>query len=392
MAFYFYALYSFHKQNTMKLLHSIAALLLLTATSTYVNAQVFSNKEAGKKNEELRDSLKTAEYPYVLPIWGEKASKKGFNLPYSAGISAQYFWQQSDLILENLEVGFNNGTMYNLDGIIQFDKAKATADATTIRPDVWLFPFLNVYGILGKARASTDIGFGVYVPDSNGNRVNVFNSGTKIDFNTTTFGLGMTPTIGVMGCFLALDMNIAWTDVPQLNKPARSFVFGPRLGKSFNINRQKERAFAVWCGAFRVSIKSATSGSIPLSDALGSGEFQTKIDNAEAKINDTQQGIDTWWGKLTPVEQKNPVNVAKYNAANSALEKAGNVVAGFDQAASTLSSSTVQYSMDKRPADKWNFIVGGQFQINKHFMLRGEYGFLASRQQFLIGTQFRFGL
>jgi hypothetical protein len=376
----------------MKLYKYITPAVISALFTIQLHAQVFSNKEAGKRNEEIRDSMKTAEYPYVLPIWGEKATQKGFNLPYSAGVSAQYFWQQSDLILENLSVGFNNGTMYNLDGLVQFDKAKATASATTIRPDIWLFPFLNVYGIFGQAHASTDIGYGVYVPDSNGNRVNVLNGGTKVEFNTTTFGFGMTPTIGVMGCFLALDMNMAWTDVPQLNKPARSFVFGPRLGKSFNINRQKERAFAVWCGGFRVSIKSETSGSIPLTDAIDVSEMQTKVANAEVKINDAQQGVNIWWSGLTPVEQKNPVNIAKHNAANSALEKAGNLVAGFDQAASTISTSTVQYSMDKRPKDKWNFIVGGQFQINKHWMLRGEYGFLASRQQFLIGTQYRFGL
>lgn len=373
-------------------LHYITASIILFTLSTQTHAQVFSNKEAGKKNEEIRDSLKTVEYPYVLPIWGEKATKKGFNLPYSAGISVQYFWQQSDLILENLEVGFNNGTMHNLDGLVQFDKAIATANATTIRPDVWLFPFLNVYGIFGVANASTDIGFGVFVPDSNGNRVNVFSSGTKVEFNTTTFGFGLTPTVGVMGCFLALDMNVAWTDVPQLNKPARSFIFGPRLGKSFNINRQKERAFAVWCGGFRVNIQSGTKGSLPLNEALDVDGMQAKVDNAEVKINETQQGIDTWWDDLGTAGQKNPVNIAKHNAANSALETAGNVVAGFDQAASTLSTSTVQYSMDKRPADKWNFIVGGQFQINKHWMLRGEYGFLASRQQFILGMQFRFGL
>ena len=35
-------------------------------------AQVYSNKEVGKKNEELIDSLKKSEWPYALPIWGKK--------------------------------------------------------------------------------------------------------------------------------------------------------------------------------------------------------------------------------------------------------------------------------------------------------------------------------
>ena len=40
----------------------------------------------------------------------------------------------------------------------------------------------------------------------------------------------------------------------------------------------------------------------------------------------------------------------------------------------------------------WNFIIGAQFQLNKHFMWRAEYGFLGSRQQFMTGLQYRFGL
>jgi hypothetical protein len=123
-------------------------------------------KEVGKKNELLVDSIKSVEYPYALPILGKKTAQKGFNLPYSAGLSTQYFWQRSDIIIENLMVGFNNGEMYNVDGVIRFDKAVAEAQAITVRPDIWLFPFLNIYGIFGRTMASTDVGFGVWVPDS----------------------------------------------------------------------------------------------------------------------------------------------------------------------------------------------------------------------------------
>ena len=64
---------------------------------------------------------------------------------------------------------------------------------------------------------------------------------TTVEFNTSTYGFGITPTIGVGGGFLALDMNVAWTDVPQLDKPARSFVFGPRFGKNFKLNKLKHQ-------------------------------------------------------------------------------------------------------------------------------------------------------
>ncbi len=355
--------------------------------------QVFTNKEVGKKNQALSDSLKQSDYPYVLPIWGAKATKAGYSLPYSAGLSVQYFGQESFLIIDNLMVGFNNGPMYNLDGIVRFDEAKARAEAVTVRPDIWLFPFLNVYGILGKAQASTNVNFGVWVPDSTGVSSEILSTGTVVEFNTSTFGLGMTPTIGVGGGFLALDLNMAWTDVPQLNKPARSFVFGPRFGKNFKL-KKPEQSIAIWVGGFRVALRSETDGSISLSEVFpeGGGEIAMKIDQGIQKVGDAQEEVDAWWGNLTQQQQNNPVNKAKYETANAALGRAGEILSAADAAVSTISTSTVQYSMDKTIKDAWNFIVGSQFQVNKHFMIRGEVGFLGSRKQVLGGIQYRFGL
>ncbi len=339
--------------------------LFLFVIALPLKAQVFSNKEVGKKNKTLADSLKKSEYPYALPIWGDKATKRGFNLPYSAGVSAQYFSQESLILIDNLNVGFNNGQMYNLDGLVRFDEAKATASAFTIRPDIWLFPFLNVYGILGKAEATTNVNFGVWVPDSTGIDKQVISASTVVEFNTSTFGLGMTPTIGVGGGFLALDMNIAWTDVPQLKKPARTFVFGPRFGKSFKL-KKPEQTIAVWAGGFRVSIDGETDGSIALSEVFpgGGSEAAAKIDNGIVKVEDAQQQVDAWWNGLTPPQQASPVNKAKYESANALLGRAGQTLHAADQAVNTITTSSVQYTMDKTVKDPWNFIIGSQFQLN----------------------------
>ena len=369
----------------------LTLLILMISVTTY--SQVFSNKEVGKKNETLADSLKNTEYPFSLPIWGDKVTKAGYDLPYPAGLSVQYFWQESLINITNLEVGFNNGPMNNLDGIVRFDDSKATASAVTFRPDVWVFPFLSVYGILGKSQASTQVDFGVWVPDADGNETEVLTAGTVVDFKTTTFGLGFTPTIGVGGGFLALDMNVAWTDVPQLKDPARTFVFGPRFGKNFKL-KKPERSVAVWVGGFRVNLNSETYGSINLADVFpdGGAEASAKIDQGIQKVLEADQNLENWYNGLTEAEQNNPINKAKYENANAALDKAGQILTAADGAVNTISTSTVQYSMDKQVKDHWNFIVGGQFQLNKHFMIRLEYGFLGSREQVMTGVQYRFGL
>jgi hypothetical protein len=354
-------------------------------------SQVFTDKIVGEKNQQLKDSLKGEEYPYALPIWGEKVAQKGYKLPYSAGLSVNWFWQESEIVIDNLEVGFNHGAKLNLDEIVRFDKSYVEATALTIRPDIWLLPFLNIYGIFGKANTSTKINAGIWIPDADNNWSQITTFNTKANFNATTFGLGMTPTIGIGGGWLALDMNMAWTDISSLDKPAFSYVFGPRMGKAFKLNKP-DKNVAVWAGGFRVHISGDTNGDLPLSDFINTDNAQQKVDDGFAKVAENQTKVDNWWDSLSPAEQKNPGNVARHNTANRALESAGNILNSLDGALSTVGTSSVQYSLQKRPKDMWNFIVGSQYQFNKHFMFRAECGFLASRTQVLGSLQYRFGL
>jgi len=369
----------------------LVTLVFFSAAQSISYGQVYSNKEVGKKNAELIDSLKQSEYPYALPILGKKATARGFNLPYSAGLGVNYLWQESDLVIDNLQVGFNHGPLHSLDEIIRFDQATSTASGFNFRPDIWLFPFLNVYGILAKASPSTAVDFGVYVPDDEGNWNNVLSMNTQADFDASTLGFGITPTIGVGGGWLALDMNFTWSDIAELEKPAFATVFGPRLGKSFKL-KKPESNFAVWVGGFRLHLNSGTTGSIQLNEILDTSGLQGKVDNGITKVNDSQVKVDGWWSGLTPVEQKNPVNIAKYETANRALDRAGEFLNGLDEALNDEENATVQYSLDKRPKDMWNFVIGSQYQYNKHWMVRLEYGFLGSRNQIIAGLQYRFGL
>ncbi len=369
----------------------VSFFIIATIVSVEAAAQVYSDKIVGKKNSALADSVKAREYPYVLPIWGAKAAKKGFDLPYSAGLSVQYLWQQSELVINNLQVGFNNGPKTSLDQIVRFNLATSTASGINFRPDVWVLPFLNVYGIVAKSSPSTQVGYGIYVPDASGTWQQILALNSTAKFDATTFGFGITPTIGVGGGWLALDMNFAWSDIAALKDPAYTFIFGPRMGKTFRF-KNSERSIAFWAGGFRLLLNSGTNGSLNVSDVLPTDQLQAKIDQGNQRLSDAQLSVDTWWTALTPKEQNNPVNKAKYETANQAFDTAGKVLNAATVAVDKVNQATVQYSLDKRPKDMWNFVLGTQYQFNKHFMLRAEYGFLGSRQQLITGLQYRFGL
>lgn len=370
----------------MKNVYSTLALLLGTMSTAF--AQYTTDKDI-KKDALMKDSMEAVQYNHALPIWGKKALAKGFSLPYSAGLSVQYIWQQSDIVINNLQIGFNNGPKTNLDNIVRFDGAKTQTSGVNIRPDIWLFPFLNVYAVFAQSKASTSVNCGLWVPDSSNKYSKVTDFSTKANFSATTIGFGLTPTIGIGGFFLAMDMNFTWTDISELDQPAYVFVFGPRIGKNIKF-KKKDRSLALWAGGFRVQMANNTSGSLNVSDLFPTDQWGHKIDSSLTKVHTAQQSVDTWWENLSPAEQKNPINVAKHDAANNALGKASEVLNNASTTVGNAESSTVQYSLDKRPKDQWNFIVGAQFQINKSWMIRAEYGFLGSRQQFIGGLQYRF--
>ncbi len=364
------------------------AIILLTIQGF---SQVYTNKLVGEKNLTLKENIEKQDYPYALPIWGKKAAAKGYQLPFSAGLGVNYLWQQSDIVISNLKVGFNGGEMISLDEVIRFDDATSTANAVNIRPDLWLFPFLNVYGILAFAKTSTAIDAGIWLPDLDSTWSQVSTLSTKADFNATTLGFGLTPTFGVGGIWIALDMNCAWSDVNALKKPVFTFVFGPRVGKTIKF-KNPDMNIAFWAGAFRLKYSSATTGSLNLADLFPTSELQAKVDQGFIKVSETSEQVEAWWSGLTPAEQKNPVNKTKYEAANKALERVSGILNSANGALNDGQSSTVEYSLDKTVKDKWNFLLGTQFQINRHLMIRAEYGFLGSRQQFIGGLQYRFGL
>jgi len=373
-------------------LRKATVLLALLTCASAAHAQTFSDKGVvGKKYRSASDSLKQLEYPYALPIWGEKAVRRGYTLPYSAGLSAQYFGQRSDLVINNLKVGFNGGTMHDLDGIVRFDKARSRSDGLSLRPDVWLFPFLNIYGIIGRSAASTDVGYSLWLPDSSGAEHQVVALSSKVDFTASTFGLGITPTIGVLGAWTALDMNFTWTDVPQLSSPAMAFVFDPRIGKLFTL-KDPDKNVNFWVGGFRLTLNTGTSGSIPLGDALPISQWQSSVNAAMQDVATRNAELDAWWNSLTPAQQANPVNRARYDSGKALLQRTADFLNSANAAISNAANSTVEYSLDKRPKDMWNWTAGGQFQLSRSWMFRLELGGLSSRTHVIAGAQYRFGL
>ena len=156
--------------------------------------------------------------------------------------------------------------------------------------------------------------------------------------------------------------------------------------------KKKDMSLALWGGGFRVQMGSATSGSINATEILPIADWQQKINTGYTKVAENQQKIDNWWNSLPPPQQSNPANIAKHDAANRVLGTFGNVLDQASQIVTGAADGSVQYALEKRQKQAWNFILGAQYQYNRDWMLRVEYGFLGARTQLIAGLQYRFNL
>ena len=366
----------------MKFQSILTVYFLLVLGILSSSAQVYS---------ELTDQpIDTLDYNYLLPIFGKKVKALGFDLPYSAGISVNYLYQKSDIVISNVSVGFNSSDLINVDDLIRFNSTTAESNGVNIRPDVWVFPFLNVYGIFAQAQSRTNVDVSVYIPRIN-DADELFSIQTNPLFNTTSAGFGITPTAGFFGGWIALDMNFTWTDIDAQENPVFAFVFDPRIGRTFQLNKP-ERNISLWVGGFRLKVKRDTRGSLGLDEIIPIEEWNTKVATGQTKVGEAQIELDTWWENLSPIQQQNPINIAKREGNQAKLNVASRFLNAADSALDTAETSTIDYTLDKRQFSMWNFVVGSQFQINKSWMLRAEYGFSEGRNTFFTGLQYRFGL
>ena len=133
-----------------------------------------------------------------------------------------------------------------------------------------------------------------------------------------------------------------------------------------------------------------TLGSLSAAELFPTAEWGQKIDEGYQNLTSAQTKVDDWWNGLSQTEQNHPVNKAKYETANRVLDVYGRVLGGASQVVDNASDASIQYSLEKRPKDMWNFLLGGQFQLNRSWMLRAEAGFFGSRTQVIAGLQYRF--
>ena len=102
--------------------------------------------EADRKPEDKKETIEPVTRK--LPLWGEQARQRGFELPLPFGIGFNYTYMDQGIRIRNLKVGVGNPNI-EVEGL-DFNDARSHDSAVTARLDMWLLPFVNLYGLFGS--------------------------------------------------------------------------------------------------------------------------------------------------------------------------------------------------------------------------------------------------
>ena len=172
---------------------------------------------------------------------------------------------------------------------------------------------------------------------------------------------------GIGPIWTSVDANWTWTKPELLDQSVLVKIFGIRFGKTFTSNVNPERNFGFWVGGMRAKMSSSTVGQIQLIDALPSEAW----DNRDRIVNDYNAWYDAQPGIIQERIDSSPLP---------------NIVERIEQADG---SSIVQYGMDKQVKQEWNVVFGGQYQFDKRWMLRTEWGLVGDRKSGLASINYR---
>ena len=312
---------------------------------------LFAQQADKMLHPDVRDSL-LEEYDQFFPILGRQVLERGFALPNPAGVNLLFMRVVQPVAIDGIKLGTNNIPMQEVT-FLEFPNTISTVNTLNARFDLWVLPFLNIYGMVGNGWTNTSVDISINGTDS-------------LDFNSTVdqtgfyWGGGLTGAIAIKKNFLSVDANWAWTKLDKMDEPVRAGITGIRVGRNFRF--ENDRSFALWGGTMNQRLKSETLGSIGLAEALPP-EIGDKLTSREYQ--------NELWYKVLPQDQKDIVD---------------DFVTEIDE---RYNSAVVNYSLEKSLERPWSMLLGCSYDINKNWGARMEANFIG-RFSIMGNIYFRF--
>jgi hypothetical protein len=163
----------------------------------------------------------------------------GEDLPLALGIGGTFYWQEQDYDLVEFSIDPLPIPPEALAGVAITNSMREI----NAKVDLWLLPFLNVFGILGKVDATTVVTGVPVIGD------------LEVEYDGVAYGGGFTLAGGAQRFFASMTTHFMWTDLSEEGSSVRAWLVTPKAGI------HGERG-AIWGGALYQSVDEEHTGSI----------------------------------------------------------------------------------------------------------------------------------
>ncbi|MBB1200277.1 hypothetical protein EGM70_08220 [Enterobacteriaceae bacterium 89] len=332
----------------MKWIQALVPLLLISGTAC---AATTDSAAAGDPTESPSASTDSADSS-MFPIWGDEARARGYSLPLPFGVGVNYMNMRQNINVDSISLTGLNFRGYPIPNDM-FDigvgNTREQSKTENLRLDMWVFPFLNVYGILGHTKGSSVSQISVNSDPSRYDSGTIlhpnpdhiisqavhagYESGAlqdlkfKLNFEGTTYGAGFTLAGGYQNWFALVDTNYTQTNFDILDGKTSALTVSPRVGYRFNLQGIAGPShLSVWVGSMYQNVDQEFRGN--LSD----------------------------------------LNLP--SALDSVVEDG-------------------RFDVKQHLTSPWNMLVGAQYDVTENFNILTEFGF-NDRNSFFISGEYRF--
>lgn len=276
----------------------------------------------------------------ALPFLAQQVIDLGFDLPNPYGVALVGARLRQDLVLDGLEVSVDGGDRQPIDWV-DFGQPSAEQSAVQAKLDAWVLPFMNVYAIAGKIDGKAKLELGV--------------PGDEL--------------LGFLGLGVLCDPPLgppAEICRRTLSTEARLKYNGNNVGVGINLAMGWDRFFVtlpityVWSD---VNLVDTTIEALNISPRIG-----VTGDVGEMGV------IAAFIG-------------ATYLDAN--IDLTGSFAFDTSGVPGLGDSTTLDFKINQRNKDKWNYLVGANWDVSKHWSVMVEAGVGGSRENLITGFTYR---
>ena len=303
-------------------------------TDTGVSEVSFPNTGFNSVGEQGEDAPRV--WDRKLPFMAQKVIDQGYDLPLPYGIGLTYANVDQLQLLDELQVGINGSEIIPFD-FVSFENARSLSNSYSLKADAWILPFMNVYVMLGKLDGHAEIDI-----DLDGN-------GMLEHLEITCEGFPPSPL-----CPLLEDKTFT---LPLIKANFDGTTYG--VGATFA---------AGWKGWFV---------ALPFNF--------TYADMTDSDTDGISYTVTPRFGKTLNLGRNGNLSLfAGGNYLDSDL-----TIDGTAETPDGLLS--FDYIIDQQNKDKWNLLLGFNWDINKRLSWSAEYnGFIGSRDAFITSLNWRF--